>query len=105
MATLQSPPSAILVQASSEKPSQSLSKPSQVASGFSSNQGDVVGPIVGKTGVYIAKVSSINPSVTTQNTPTLKRTITSAARGQVNFRFWEAFKKKINPEDNRAKFF
>ena len=81
------------------------SEPELVASVFSSNQGDVVGPIVGKTGVYVAKVNSVNPSVTPQNTPTLKRSITSAARGQVNFRFWEAFKKKINPEDNRAKFF
>jgi peptidyl-prolyl cis-trans isomerase D len=81
------------------------SEPALVASMFSSNQGDIVGPLVGKTGVYIAKVTSITPAVTTQNTPTLKRTITSASRGQVNFRFWDAFKKKVNPEDNRAKFF
>lgn len=81
------------------------SEPTVVSKLFKANQGDVVGPVTGNTGVYIGKMMNKNPSVAATNIPQVKKSVNSTARSQVNFRLWESVKKMANPSDNRSKFF
>ncbi len=80
-------------------------EPKVVAKLFKGNQGDIVGPVTGNTGVYIAKMLSKTPSLAATNIPQVKKSVNSTSRSQVSFRLWEAVKKKANPSDNRSKFF
>jgi peptidyl-prolyl cis-trans isomerase D len=80
-------------------------EPKVVAAVFKANTGDVAGPIVGNSGVFMVKVNAKTPANASANVVDLKRSTNSSIRGQVGFRLMNALKKIYKPEDKRSKFF
>ncbi len=81
------------------------SEPEVVAAAFKANEGDIVGPIVGSSGVFMVKVNGKTPATEATNLVTLKNTNNNSIRSQVGYRMMNALKEIYKPEDKRAKFF
>lgn len=72
---------------------------------FGAKTGAVIGPVVGNSGVFMAKISAKTPATTEAGAFTQKMMLTQQARSQVNFRLMEALKKNKDIDDNRYTFY
>lgn len=80
-------------------------EPTVVGKAFALTEGAYSGVITGNSGVYVLKLNSKIPALTSQGSLSQKMALTQAARSQVNGRLMEALKKINKVEDNRATFF
>ena len=80
-------------------------EPKVVAKVFAAKQGDVVGPIVGKSGVYVIRLISKIPPIASNNVEQLRKALNGNTRRQVAARLWKAVKENVEIEDNRSKFY
>ncbi|MBK8668312.1 MAG: peptidylprolyl isomerase [Saprospiraceae bacterium] len=80
-------------------------EPAVVGKIFTSNPGTTTAPLVGKSGVFVAKLVSKTPPSTEGGAFGQKMQLTQATRMQVNYKLMEALKKANKVEDNRFTFF
>jgi len=80
-------------------------EPLVVGKVFALNAGAATTPIVGNTGVYIAKLLSKTPASSEAGAFGSKMQLTQQARMQVNYKLMESLKKTNKVEDNRFTFF
>jgi peptidyl-prolyl cis-trans isomerase D len=80
------------------------SEPLVVAKLFSLEKGGVSKAIAGNSGVFVAKIKEKSVAVSDPNGNAALSQL-AGLKQSAGFRIWEALKKKIKPEDNRAKFF
>ncbi len=72
---------------------------------FAANAGADVAPVIGNSGVYVAKLVSKTPASTESGAFGQKMQLTQGARMQVNYKLMESLKKANKVEDNRFTFF
>ena len=72
---------------------------------FAANLGADVAPVIGNSGVYVAKLVSKTPASTESGAFGQKMQLTQGARMQVNYKLMESLKKANKVEDNRFTFF
>ena len=80
-------------------------EPLVVGKVFALNAGAATTPIVGNTGVYIAKLLSKTPASSEAGAFGSKMQLTQQARMQVNYKLMESLKKTNKVKDNRFTFF
>ena len=81
------------------------SEPKLVADVFKKDVGSTTNPIIGTTGVYVAKVTSKTPDSTTANLADIQKNTNNSYRGSINYKMMNALKEIYKPEDFRNKFF
>ena len=81
------------------------SEPKLLGKLFRYNTGDVTAPVVGNSGVFVAKIiTKAAPSAATELVTT-KRNLVSTYRSQVNSKITQVLKDGASIKDNRSKFF
>jgi len=69
------------------------------------NEGEVAGPIVGISGVYLVQVLHRTEASISSDIATFRQQLVTSARGSVDSRLMEAIKSSAEIKDNRFKFF
>jgi len=81
------------------------SEPKLLGKLFRYNTNDVTSPVIGNSGVYVAKIiTKAAPSAPTELVTT-KRNLVSTYRSQVNSKITQVLKDGATIKDNRSKFF
>lgn len=80
-------------------------EPKVIGAIFSSSANANVAPVIGNSGVYVAKLISKTPAPADSGAFGQKMQLTQTARMQVNYKLMEALKKLSKVEDNRSAFF
>lgn len=78
-------------------------EPALVALATNSAQGVVSQPVKGESGVYLAKVTAVNPTST--NPETEKAQLNQSASYKVDYKAYDALKNKAEIKDQRSKFY
>ncbi len=80
-------------------------EPEVIAAAFNMDVNSTSPPIVGKSGVYILKLTSKPDVGTAFNIPQLRKTTSSNSQAQISVRLMQAMKKNANIEDYRSTFY
>lgn len=80
-------------------------EPIVVSKIFAANPGATTAPLIGTSGVFVARLNSKTPAATEGGAFGQKMQLTQGARMQVNFKLIESLKKANKVEDNRFTFF
>ncbi|MCB0586901.1 MAG: peptidyl-prolyl cis-trans isomerase, partial [Phaeodactylibacter sp.] len=80
-------------------------EPKVIGTAFTMEQGQVSGPITGKSGVFVVKVIRKPTPGSATNIPQLRRSLSSPVRSQVPAQLIQAMKKNAEIEDNRSRFY
>ena len=80
-------------------------EPLVVGKVFALNAGATTTPVVGNTGVYVAKLITKTPATSEAGAFGSKMQLTQQARMQVSYKLMESLKKSNKVEDNRFTFF
>lgn len=80
-------------------------EPKVIGAIFSNNADANIAPVIGNSGVYVAKLINKTPAPADSGAFGQKMQLTQTARMQVNYKLMEALKKLSKVEDNRSTFF
>ena len=80
-------------------------EPKVVGAVFSLKEGQVSAPIVGDRGVYVAKVTKVNPAAAMDNYTSFAMQQTSANRAAVSNNVVQALKDEADIDDRRSNFY
>ncbi len=80
-------------------------EPKVIAEAFMMDTGSVSQPIVGKTGVFVVKVTNKMPAPPATNIPEVRRNLSATKRAQVSSSIIKGLKDNAKIVDNRATFY
>ena len=80
-------------------------EPEVIAAAFALAPNAVSQPIIGKSGVYVVKLTSKTEAGIATNIPQIRRTMASNIQSQVDFRLMETLKENASIKDRRSRFY
>ncbi len=82
-------------------------EPAVLAAATNAKQGEIVGPVKGKNGVYVFAVNKINeaPELSSEQFEKEKQNIIRGMQNNANYQAYNALKNASEIEDKRAKFY